>query len=124
MGALKTGEAAIRLELTAAAPSLAAGAHQLHYRNTHRADIGVYLANALVPASNRVSVTGQERDGDQQELTIAFALNGVRSTHLLAWSVTLISVIAVITALSMARATARAAARSAARPGFRSRQLS
>jgi hypothetical protein len=53
---------------------LSPGAHRLTYRNTHRPDIGVYLANALVPRSNRVAVTGQDRDFDQRELTIAFEL--------------------------------------------------
>ena len=35
-----------------------AGPHHLRYRNTHRPDIGVYLANVLVPASDRLAVPG------------------------------------------------------------------
>ena len=34
----------------------------------------VYLANALVPEDDQVAVTGQQRDGDQSELTIEFVV--------------------------------------------------
>jgi hypothetical protein len=73
--AILKGEGAIRLQLAAAVPALAAGPHRLRYQNAHHPDIGVYLANALVPTSDRVSVTDQERDVDQRELTIAFVLH-------------------------------------------------
>jgi hypothetical protein len=63
-----------RLRVAAATPSLSAGAHRLSFRNGHHPDIGVYLANALVPADDRVAVTGQQRDVDQRELVIAFEL--------------------------------------------------
>ena len=73
--AMHGGEGTIRLRLTAALPRLAAGPHELRYRNGHHPDIGVYLANALVPASSRVVVTAQQRDVDQRELTIAYVLH-------------------------------------------------
>src|SRR5215471_3955823 len=53
--AFRRGEGTIALQATATLPPLSEGAHQLAYRNTHRADISVYLANALVPDSNRVT---------------------------------------------------------------------
>jgi hypothetical protein len=68
------GEGTIRLALTAAMPPLRAGDHRVFYRNDHRRDIGVYLANALIPASDRVAVLAQRRDVDQRELTIEYAL--------------------------------------------------
>src|SRR5262245_40404830 len=75
--ALLLGDGAIRLKLTAAVPRLAPGKHQLFYRNNHRSDIGVYLANALVPSSDRIGVLDQRRDIDQQELIVEYALDDV-----------------------------------------------
>jgi len=72
--AMRAGEGMIRLHFAAPLPRLGAGAHELRYRNAHHPDIGVYLANALVPESSRVLITGQERDVDQRDLTIAYVL--------------------------------------------------
>ena len=72
--AMRRGEGTIRIDLAADLPRLDAGPHHVRYRNSHRADIGVYLANALVPDSDRVSVTGQERDVNQRTLDIAFII--------------------------------------------------
>jgi len=74
--AVRLGEGAIRLQLSAPAPPLGAGAHRLRYRNTHRSDIGVYLANALVPSSDRIAITDQQRDVDQRELRIDYVVRG------------------------------------------------
>jgi len=62
VAALRGGEGPIRVVLLASLPPLGPGRHQIRYRNAHRADIGVYLANALVPASDRVAINGQQRD--------------------------------------------------------------
>jgi hypothetical protein len=70
--AIRNGNAAIDLRLKADMPRLADGAHRLRFRNDHPTTNGVYLANALVPDSPRVAVTGQRRDVDQRELTIEF----------------------------------------------------
>jgi hypothetical protein len=72
--ALRRGEGMIRLQAGAAHRSLSAGAHQLFFRNAHLEPQSVYLANALVPKSGRVSVAAQRRDGDQSELTIDYAI--------------------------------------------------
>ena len=72
--AVRNGEGTIRVDAVARMSGLAAGPHHLHYRNNHRADIGVYLANALVPASDRVAVTAQRRDVDQRDLIIDYVL--------------------------------------------------
>src|SRR5689334_15588110 len=55
------GEGTASIRMSASLPGLAAGPHHLHYRNANRPDIGVYLANALVPATDRVAVTAQRR---------------------------------------------------------------
>jgi len=84
--ALLRGEGAIRLQVRATMPRLRPGKHQLFYRNNHRADIGVYLANALVPASDRVGVLQQRRDIDQQELIVEYKLDDVPAPgHLPFW---------------------------------------
>jgi len=68
------GEGTIQLLWTARVPGLAPGTHRLVYRNDHHADIGVYLANALVPASPRIAVTAQRRDVDQHQIAIEYEL--------------------------------------------------
>jgi hypothetical protein len=74
LAAIRNGEGAIRLELGARLPAVAAGAHQIFFLNAHRTDIGVYLANALAPASPRIAVAAQRRDVAQREITIDYAL--------------------------------------------------
>jgi len=81
--AVSRGEGTIRIRAGADLPGLSAGVHRLRYRNTHRSDIGVYLANALVPVDARVTVTAQRRDVDQRELVVEYVLgpapgNGIR----------------------------------------------
>ena len=71
---VKEGTGVIRLSASVALPVLTEGSHQLFLGNTHRADVGVYLANALVPADRRIEISGQRRDVAQHELTIDYAL--------------------------------------------------
>jgi hypothetical protein len=68
--ALRAGDGAIVIRSAADLSALPVGSHRVFFRNQHAASNSVYLANALVPESSRVSVTGQRRDGDQRELTI------------------------------------------------------
>ena len=77
--AIRKGEGAISLELSAVIPALAAGPHRLRYRNTHHADIGAYLANVLVPDTPRVSIAAQKRDAEQRQLVVDYVLNGESS---------------------------------------------
>lgn len=72
--AMLNGEGTIRLQLVAEIAPLAAGNHRLRFRNGHRPDVSVYLANALVPATDRVGVLAQDRDLNQSELVIAYRL--------------------------------------------------
>ena len=78
VAALRGGEGPIRVVLLASMPPLGPGRHQIRYRNAHRADIGVYLANALVPASDRVAINGQQRDAAQRELIVDYELRPSR----------------------------------------------
>ena len=72
---MRGGQGAIRLTLTSVLPPLGPGRHALRYRNAHRADIGVYLANALVPDNVRVAITAQRRDVAQRELIVDYDLH-------------------------------------------------
>lgn len=66
------GLGAIRLDLTAEAALNAAGDHQLLFRNDHLPELGVYLANALIPATRAIKITGQQRDALQHGLQVDF----------------------------------------------------
>jgi hypothetical protein len=72
--AFRRGEGTIRLQARAALPRLSPGSHRLVFRNGHLAGHSAYLANALVPESPRVTVTGQRRDRHQTKLTIEYTL--------------------------------------------------
>ena len=73
---VRKGEGTTRIQAAASMPRLADGLHHLRYRNAYRSDIGVYLANALVPASDRVIVAAQRRDINQHDLVIDYMLSG------------------------------------------------
>jgi len=83
---VRRGEGSIRLQVAASLPPLTAGAHRIRYRNAHRPDVGVYLANALVPSTDRVAITGQDRDMDQRELRLDYRLRGETAAGLNPWS--------------------------------------
>ena len=72
--AMRRGEGTIRIQSTATLPRLSIGPHQLLFRNRHHPDRSVYLANALVPDSDKVAVTAQRRDVDQRELIIEYVV--------------------------------------------------
>jgi hypothetical protein len=78
---VRLGEGTTRIHAVAPMPRLADGLHHLRYRNTYRSDIGVYLANALVPDSDRVTVAAQRRDVDQRDLVVDYRLRGDRTTR-------------------------------------------
>ena len=69
---MNEGLGAIRLELAAEAPLGAAGDHQLSFRNDHLPELGVYLANALIPTTEAIKITGQQRDTLQHGLQVDF----------------------------------------------------
>jgi len=74
--AVRRGEGTVRLAIEAAAPDTSPGSHRLVFRNAHLAGHSAYLANALVPESDRVAVTAQRRDRDQSELIIEYTMPG------------------------------------------------
>jgi hypothetical protein len=68
---LGDGMGTVRLSLTAGT-RVARGRHRLRFMNRHRADISVYLVNALVPSTATISIRGQERDTRQHGISIEF----------------------------------------------------
>jgi hypothetical protein len=93
---MRQGEGAISITAVAALPNLDTGDHRLHYRNTHRSDISAYLANALVPTSDHVTITSQERDVRQQDLVIAYRLNAALPARQVSWTATALGGVALL----------------------------
>jgi hypothetical protein len=83
--AIRRGEGTIRIHSTGTLRRLTVGVHQLLFRNGHHPDGSVYLANALVPASDWVAVTAQRRDGEQRELMIDFVTRPRAATWTPVW---------------------------------------
>lgn len=78
--AMLSGVGTVQLKMRASLPAVVAGKHELAFRNVERRDVSVYLANALVPESRRVSVNGQRRDPSQSALVIDFTLDADAAT--------------------------------------------
>jgi hypothetical protein len=85
--AFRSGEGTIRIRAGAVLPRNDVGAHRLFFRNSHRRDVSVYLANALVPASARIGVTAQRHTAEQQDLTIDYVVREGRAMSLPGWLV-------------------------------------
>jgi len=79
VAALRTGEGTITVRWAATLPELSVGAHTVFFRNAHRREMSVYLANALAPVNRRITITAQRRDADQRALTIAYRVLGATS---------------------------------------------
>ena len=80
----RRGDGTIRITL-AASIAQTPGNHRVFFRNDYRHDVSVYLANALVPDSNRIDVTAQHRDGDQRELTIEYLVRPANAASIPWW---------------------------------------
>ena len=84
LATIRSGDGVVQLRL-AAAITHTQGTHQVFFRNSFRRDSSVYLANALVPDSDRIDVTAQRRDGDQSELTIEYVVKRADAASLPWW---------------------------------------
>src|SRR5262249_26549909 len=83
--AMRDGAGTIRLAAIGRVPHTADGRHQITFRNAHRPDIGVYLANALVPRDANIEIASQQRDPQQRELRIDYRV-GSAWGGTVAWS--------------------------------------
>ena len=114
--AIRRGEGVIQITSSAPVPPLTAGSHQLLFRNGHHPKRSVYLANALVPDSDRVAVRTQRRDPDQRELTIEYSLSAAPTRTTTGWllgSITVSALLFGITAITARRWLVRASLPSA-----------
>jgi hypothetical protein len=74
---MKDGVGVIQLDLWANASLRAGGDHQVSFRNNHVPQFSTYLANVLVPASEAVRITGQERDALQHRIQVNVSVTSV-----------------------------------------------
>jgi hypothetical protein len=91
---MTAGTGVIRLETAAAYSTGDGGRHTLTLHNDFRPDIGVYLVNALVPATSEITIPGQQRDPSQRTLTLDYEI--ATTTQVLgplAWSVVAAAII-------------------------------
>ena len=88
---MSLGTGTIRLQANAKLRAVADGNHRVIYRNTHRPEWSVYLANALVPDDDRVEIFDQHRDSAQRELAIDYRVlpAGPRPTS--AWLIAVVA---------------------------------
>jgi hypothetical protein len=71
-GELRAGVAAIHVELVGDLPGRASGRHVFELTNTHLAEQSVYMANALLPETDLVTILLQERDPRQQTFRLRY----------------------------------------------------
>jgi hypothetical protein len=83
--AFQRGEGTIRLSSSVTLPRIQNGAHALTFRNGHQPEGSVYLANALVPDGDRISIEGQRRDPDQRDLTIDYIVHARTPVSMQIW---------------------------------------
>ena len=105
------GEGTIQFQLTAAVRPLAAGDHRLSYRNAHHQDISAYLANTLVPATDRVMVLTQHRDVAQRELVVEYVLRDRLMAHVSPWTVAIAGLAFMLLAAELWRRSRKLAVR-------------
>jgi hypothetical protein len=98
VAALRRGEGTIAMRSEVRLTSLATGEHRVQFRNGYRSDVSVYLANALVPASDRVAVTAQHRAADQRDLTIEYRLDRTRGLPLAIWVLGVLALLGYVAA--------------------------
>ena len=71
-GDLRAGIGTIELRASGRVERLAAGRHELRFRNDHHPDSASYLINALVPDTSAIRVVTQRRDATQREGRIEY----------------------------------------------------
>lgn len=91
---MREGLGTIRLTLEASATLSTAG--QLYFRNNHLPELGVYLVNALMPATNEIKINGQERDALQREMRLSFDLTSVDTVRQRTWTVGVILILCLV----------------------------
>ncbi len=79
------GVGTIRMRASAELLDRTNGRHELRVVNTHRRELSVYLANALVPSDSRIQIVTQQRDRDQHSLTIGYDIETTGALRRISW---------------------------------------
>ena len=103
----RRGDGTIQLRSTAVLPHQDDGDHHLTFRNANHREGSAYLANALVPKSERVTITAQRRDAIQRELTIDYVLRRGLAASRPPWSLGGLLAVTVLAAWLMRPRTRR-----------------
>ena len=103
---LRRGEGMVRLRAVATLPNQSTGTHHVFFRNRYRPEVSVYLANALVPESDRVAVTAQAHEAQQRDLTIDYVVHANHGISLPTWLAGIIGAMGTLTALLVRRPNA------------------
>ncbi len=69
---MNEGVGEIHLNLAAETSLSVVGEHRIIFRNDHLPELGVYLANALIPSTDAIEIIGQQRDPLQHEFQADF----------------------------------------------------
>jgi len=70
--AMQQGDSLIQIDLSAATPPFTPGDHQLTFLNNHWPQISVYQANVLLPSTDSIKLTTQQRDRSQHLFELNF----------------------------------------------------
>jgi hypothetical protein len=101
LDAFRRGEGTIRFQSAVVLPHQADGDHQLSFRNMDQRDGTVFLANALIPRSDRIVIATQRRDPAQRNLTIDYVLRPEPATSAPTWLLAGLTGAAALAALLM-----------------------
>jgi hypothetical protein len=91
---MKAGAGTIRVSASGRPGVLGTGRHHLYFRNDHRPEGSVYLANALLPDERDIVVVRQVRDPRQREIRVEYDVRAAVSVRVL-WSIAGLVVVAV-----------------------------
>ncbi len=79
---IREGLGTIRLVFEGTAALSTASPQQILFRNNHYPELGVYLANAMLPATSEIQIGAQIRDPLQRELQVNYQMINPPATHL------------------------------------------
>jgi hypothetical protein len=71
---LKSGAGNIHVEMRARLARMDAGEHVLSFENHHQSDLSVYLFNAILPKTDAIRISKQERNDNQSTGRIYFSV--------------------------------------------------
>jgi hypothetical protein len=98
---MRSGVGAIHLTAIVPRVTHTPGRHDLYFRNIHRADMSVYLVNALMPPAGEIRIATQVRDTAQHDIRLGYDVGSDANP---AW--TIAAGLGMLAALAYARGAA------------------